>query len=109
EIKRALAELKGFMRDGLPAETVRDIFGSINEEMAKENLIRSPQLIRLLEEEDRKYAEIEAKIQELEQIVNAIQGEEEILTRYIEALYTGTICKRGALYVYDKDEEEEAW
>ncbi|MEK3746396.1 tubulin-like doman-containing protein [Brevibacillus sp. FSL K6-0770] len=109
EIKRALAELKGFMRDGLPAETVRDIFGSINEELAKENLIRSPQLIRLLEEEDRKYAEIEAKIQELEQIVNAIQGEEEILTRYIEALYTGTICKRGALYVYDKDEEEEAW
>ncbi|MBY0052134.1 tubulin-like doman-containing protein [Brevibacillus agri] len=109
EIKRALAELRGFMKDGLAQESVRDIFGSINEELAKENLIRSPQLIRLLEEEVRKYAEIEAKIQELEQIVNAIQGEEELLTRYIEALYTGTICKRGALYVYDKDEEEEAW
>ena len=24
-------------------------------------------------------------------------------------MYTGTICKKGALYVYDKDEEEEAW
>ncbi|MGG4441818.1 tubulin-like doman-containing protein [Brevibacillus fortis] len=109
EIKRALVELKGFMRDGLEQESTRDVFGSINEEMAKENLIRYPEQIRLIEQEVRKYEEIEAKIQELEQIVNAIQGEEELVTRFIEALYTGTICKRGALYVYDKDEEEEAW
>ncbi|WP_289137975.1 tubulin-like doman-containing protein [uncultured Brevibacillus sp.] len=109
EIKRALAELKGFMRDGLEQEYTRDVFGSINEEMAKENLIRYPEQIRLMEEEVRKYKEIEDKIAELEQIVNAIQGEEELVTRFIEALYTGTIVKRGALYVYDKDEEEEAW
>jgi len=109
EIKRALVELKGFMRDGLEQEYTRDVFGSINEEMAKENLIRYPEQIRLMEEEVRKYKEIEDKIAELEQIVNAIQGEEELVTRFIEALYTGTIVKRGALYVYDKDEEEEAW
>ncbi|MDF2680998.1 MAG: hypothetical protein K0R47_2188, partial [Brevibacillus sp.] len=53
--------------------------------------------------------EIERKISELEQMVSAIQGEEELVTRFIEALYTGTISKKGALYVYDKDEEEEAW
>ncbi|MFS0917636.1 tubulin-like doman-containing protein [Brevibacillus sp. 179-C 1.1 NHS] len=109
EIKRALVELKGFMRDGLEQESTRDVFGSVNEEMAKENLIRYPEQIRLIEQEVRKYEEIEAKIQELEQIVGAIKDEEELMTRFIEALYTGTICKRGALYVYDKDEEEEAW
>ncbi|UIO42379.1 hypothetical protein LOY85_26910 [Brevibacillus brevis] len=109
EIKRALVELKGFMRDGLEQEFTRDVFGSINEEMAKENLIRYPEQIRLIEQEVRKYEEIEAKIQELEQIVGAIKDEEELVTRFIEALYTGTICKRGALYVYDKDEEEDAW
>jgi Tubulin like len=109
EIKRALVELKGFMKDGLEQEFTRDVFGSINEEMAKENLIRYPEQIRLIEQEVRKYEEIEAKIQELEQIVGAIKDEEELVTRFIEALYTGTICKRGALYVYDKDEEEDAW
>ncbi|MCC8433290.1 tubulin-like doman-containing protein [Brevibacillus sp. M2.1A] len=109
EIKRVLVELKGFMRDGLEQEFTRDVFGSINEEMAKENLIRYPEQIRLIEQEVSKYEEIEAKIQELEQIVGAIKDEEELVTRFIEALYTGTICKRGALYVYDKDEEEDAW
>ncbi|MGG1659068.1 tubulin-like doman-containing protein [Brevibacillus sp. NRS-1366] len=109
EIKRALSELKGFRKDGLEQEFTRDVFGSINEDMAKENLIRYPEQIRLIEEEVRKYQEIEAKIAELEQIVNAILGEEELVTRFIEALYTDTIVKRGALYVYDKDEEEEAW
>lgn len=109
EIKRCLSELKGFRTDGLERDLSRDIFGSINEEMAKENLIRYPELTRLVQDEVRKYEEIDSKIQELEQIVNAIQGEEELITRFIEALYTGTICKKGALYVYDKDEEEEAW
>ncbi|QRG67600.1 tubulin-like doman-containing protein [Brevibacillus choshinensis] len=109
EIKRLLAELKGFMKDGLEGEFTRDIFGSTNEDMAKENLIRYPELIRLMQEEVRKYEEIEQKISELEQMVSAIQGEEELVTRFIEALYTGTLCKKGALYVYDKDEEEEAW
>lgn len=109
EIKRLLAELKGHMKDGLPQDFQRDIFGSINEEMAKENLIRYPELIRLMQNEVRKYEAIESKIQELEQIVNAMQGEEELLTRYIEALYTGTISKKGALFVFDRDEEEEAW
>ncbi|MFB0831271.1 tubulin-like doman-containing protein [Brevibacillus laterosporus] len=109
EIKRCLAELKGFMEQGLEQEYTKDLFGSINEEMAKENLIRSPELIRLLQQEVRKYEDIESKINELEQIIQSIQGEEELLNRFIEALYTGTICKKGALYVYDKDEEEEAW
>ncbi|USG68536.1 tubulin-like doman-containing protein [Brevibacillus ruminantium] len=109
EIKRCLAELKGFMKEGLEKDSIRDIFGSINEEMAKENLIRYPELIRLMQEEVRKYAAIEEKIGELEAIVNSMQGEEELLNLFIEAMYTSTICKKGALYVYDKDEEEEAW
>ncbi|MED1665185.1 tubulin-like doman-containing protein [Brevibacillus laterosporus] len=109
EIKRCLAELKGFMEQGLDQEYTKDLFGSINEEMAKENLIRSPELIRLLQQEVRKYEDIESKISELQQIIQSIQGEEDLINRFIEALYTGTICKKGALYVYDKDEEEEAW
>lgn len=109
EIKRCLAELKGFMKDGLEKEYTKDIFGSTNEEMAKENFIRYPELIRLMQEEVRKYEEIEGKIGELESIVSAMQGEEELLNLFIEAMYTSTICKKGALYVYDKDEEEEAW
>lgn len=109
EIKRCLTELKGFMEQGLELDYTKDLFGSINEEMAKENLIRSPELIRLLQQEVRKYEDIESKMLELEQIIQAIQGEEELINRFIEALYTSTICKKGALYVYDKDEEEEAW
>ena len=45
EVKRAVIELKRLQSEGLPRVGVKDIFGSINEDMAKENLVRSPQLI----------------------------------------------------------------
>ncbi|WP_232698108.1 tubulin-like doman-containing protein [Brevibacillus daliensis] len=109
EIKRCLAELKGFLQDGLEIDYTKDIFGSINEDMAKENLIRSPEMIRLLQDEVRKYGEIASKVAELEQVISTMQDEEELINSFIEAMYTDTITKKGALYVYDKDEEEEAW
>ncbi|WP_134682821.1 tubulin-like doman-containing protein [Brevibacillus migulae] len=109
EVKRALQGLKGYLEGGLEKEAVRPIFGSVNEEMAMENLIRSPQLIRLVRQEVRSQEEIMAKIAELEATIGALQGEEALLDLFLEVMYTGTICKRGAQYVYDRDEEEEAW
>ena len=31
------------------------------------------------------------------------------MDQFIEILYTDSIIKKGALYVYDRDEEEDAW
>lgn len=42
EVKRAVIELKRLQAEGLPRVDTKDIFGSINEDMAKENLVRSP-------------------------------------------------------------------
>ncbi|MGO0060108.1 tubulin-like doman-containing protein [Brevibacillus fluminis] len=109
ETKRCLDELKGLLAGGLERVQVRDIFGSVNEEMAQENLIRSPELIKLVSEEVEKYAAIQSKIEELEATLAAMKGEEALLDQFVEVMYTGTICKKGALYVYDKDEEEDAW
>jgi hypothetical protein len=56
-----------------------------------------------------KYREIAAKLRELEEVISRNQDEEKWLDHFIEAMYTGTICKKGALYVYDRDPEEESW
>lgn len=109
EVKRAVIELKRLLEGGLEQTSTKDIFGSINEELAKENLIRSPELILRVREELAKYTAVAAKIAELDKVLDLHKGEEKWLDQFIEALYTGTIVKKGALYVYDRDEEEEAW
>lgn len=109
EVKRGSLELKRLLAEGLPQEGVKDIFGSINEELAQENLIRSPKLIVRVRQEIAKYEEITAMAAKLDAILEQHQDEEKWLEEFIEALYTGTITKKGALYVYDRDPEEEAW
>ena len=109
EVKRCAVELKQLLAEGLPQEGVKDIFGSINEEMAKENLIRSPKLIIRMRQEIAKYEEIAAMAAKLDAVLAQHQDEEKWLDQFIEAMYTMTITKKGALYVYDRDPEEEAW
>lgn len=109
EVKRAVVELKRLLDGGLEQTSTKDIFGSINEDLAKENLIRSPELILRVREELAKYTAVAAKIAELEKVLDQHKDEEKWLDQFIEALYTGAIVKKGALYVYDRDEEEEAW
>lgn len=109
EVKKAADELNRLREGGLEREGSKDIFGSINREQAQENLIRSPQLITRVREELAKYEGLAAKAEELEGILRQYLDEEKWLDQFIEALYTGTIVKKGALYVYDRDEEEDAW
>lgn len=94
EVKRAVIELKRLQSEGLPRVGVKDIFGSINEDMAKENLVRSPQLIARVREELAKMNAISAKVAELEGILAQYQDEEQWYDRFIEALYTDTIVKK---------------
>lgn len=109
EVKRALAELRRLMAEGLPHESTKDIFGSFNEDLARENLIRSPKMIERVRAELAKYESIQAKIVELEGMLSRYEGEEKLTDQFLQALYTDTITKKGALYVYDRDPEEEAW
>ncbi|MFD3259911.1 tubulin-like doman-containing protein [Paenibacillus lentus] len=109
EVKRAAVELRRLLTEGLPQEGDKDIFGSINEELAKENLIRTPEMIARVRQEIAKYDEITAMASKLDAVLEQHQDEEKWLEQFIEALYTETITKKGALYVYDRDPEEEAW
>lgn len=109
EVKRAFDSLKRLLSEGLETEYVKDIFGSINEELAQENLIRSPELSRVVRDELAKRESIQVKVAELGAVLDKFQDEEKWLDQFIEALYTGSITKKGALYVYDRDPEEDAW
>jgi len=109
ELKRCAGELGKLLQDGLEPEGVKDIFGSVNEEMAKENLIRSPELAQRVKEEVRKCDAIARAIAELEERIRQRQDEDRAIRQFIEAMYTSTIRKRGALYVYDHDPEEDPW
>lgn len=109
EVKRAQTELRRLLAEGLPQAGEKDVFGSLNEELAKENLIRSPELLLRVRQELAQYEAIDAKARELEQLLDAHQSEGRAMDQFIETLYTGTIAKKGALYVYDRDPEEEPW
>ncbi|MFH5181356.1 tubulin-like doman-containing protein [Paenibacillus sp. TAB 01] len=109
ELQRCVNELKAFVEQGLPAEGSKDIFGSVNEEMAKDNLIRSPELLKRVKEEAAKYDAITHKIAELERVLSSHKDEEKLMQLFIDAMYTSTIVKKGALYVYDHDADEDPW
>ncbi|MHB8061428.1 MAG: tubulin-like doman-containing protein [Ruminiclostridium sp.] len=102
-----LKELKDLLAAGLEIDYRRSIFDSHNEEFAKENFLRSPQLIKLLEEELEKYDTIKKKINEFERLLTTIESENKLLDSFIELLYTNTISKKGVMYVYDKDIDED--
>lgn len=109
EVKRCIDQLKGLLKNGIDRVATRDIFGSINGDMARENLIRSPELLDSIRKEIAKYEQIESKIAELELIASAHSDGEKLLDGFIEAMYTQTIYKKGAQFVYDHDTDEDAW
>ncbi|WP_040204242.1 tubulin-like doman-containing protein [Neobacillus jeddahensis] len=108
-LKQLLHQLKDLFHGGLEPDGDSDIFGSTSIELATENFIRSPKLIERVKQEVKKYSLLKENIILVEQFL-AIQNEKEVtLNQFIQALYTKTIRKRGALYVYDKEMEEDAW
>ncbi|WP_058301499.1 tubulin-like doman-containing protein [Gorillibacterium timonense] len=109
EVKKAAAELKSLVDQGLKQTASREIFGSVSREVAMENLIRYPGLYEEVRREIAKYERIETEIDQLNAVIGAHQDEEKWLNLFVEALYTGTIVKKGAQFVYDHDAEEEAW
>jgi hypothetical protein len=110
EIKKCLTDLKRIYSEGLPVMLRKDIFESFDEESAKDSFLRSPEHIKLIRNEVNKLSIINKKINELSEIILSFEKQETLFNDFIESLYTSTICKKGALYVYDKDEsEKEDW
>jgi hypothetical protein len=108
-LKQVLRQLKDMFNGRMESDGKSDIFDSTNLELAKENLIRSPKLVEKVKLEIRKYSLIKEKITEIEQYIASQEQKEISLNQFIQAVYTKTIRKRGALYVYDKEIEEDAW
>ncbi|MBC8079929.1 MAG: hypothetical protein H7X86_06265 [Gorillibacterium sp.] len=109
ELKQAIGQLKAKLTGGLEQVGTREVFGSTDLESAKENLIRYPGLYDEVRREIAKYTEITALIDRLAAILSANQDEEKFVDLFIESIYTGTIVKKGAQYVYDHDTDEETW
>ncbi|MED4228515.1 tubulin-like doman-containing protein [Neobacillus cucumis] len=108
-IKQVLQTLKEMLADGMEPAGTSVIFGSTTLEMAQENFIRSPKLIEQMKQEVRKYRFIQERIVEIEHYLSLQKEQENLQNQFIQAIYTKTIKKRGALYVYDKELEEDAW
>jgi hypothetical protein len=109
EVKKCSKELARLLNEKLPVQSRRDIFNSSSEELAIENFIRMPKLISKVREEVAKYAAIEETMLKLNDFLKNLHDEEESIQKFIEIMYTRTITKKGALYVYDHDSEEDSW
>lgn len=107
EMKRCLTDLKNIMAAGIEEEGRRDIFSSFDKERAFVNLTRSPELIKLLRIELKKYEGIQDKIESLNSVFEAMENKDKVLEQFIEVMYTDTIYKKGAQYVFDNEKEED--
>lgn len=113
EINKCVNELKKFFNEKSfePVEFSSSqkyfIFDSRDENSAKESFINNPRLIKLVKQEVNKYASIEEVISDLQKYLNEINENTKIANDFIQVLFTDTICKKGIVYVYDKDEEEK--
>lgn|GEM_PF-340124 len=113
EINKCLMELRKIMKEkSLTKVEFADnqkyfIFDSRDEEAAKESFLRAPRLIELIRKEVLKYSSIEDEINKLQAYVSEVNKKTKIVNDFLQALYTDTICKKGIVYIYDKDEDEK--
>lgn len=109
-IKKVLEDFKDQVANGLKGEKKTSfIMNSYSEELAFAGLIRYPKQMQWLKEEIKKYEAVEAYIARLNEVIIKTQEEEKNLESFIKAIYTKTLYKKGALYLYDQDEEEDLY
>lgn len=110
QIKKALADFENQVQNGLTGEKrVYSIMNSYTEELAFAGIMRYPAQKQILKEEIKKYEEVEAYIEELKKVIESAKESEKQIEDFVKAIYTHTIYKKGALYLYDKDEDEELY
>ena len=109
-IKKLLADLENQISEGLKGEKVRaDIINSYNEEYAFYGLLRYPKQLQALKNEVGQYEETEAYMASLKDRIALAETEEKNIEQFVKAICSKTIIKKGALFIYDKDDEEELW
>lgn len=109
-IKHALADFEGQVANGLKGEKEElSIMNSFNQDLAFSGIMRYPKQMQILKEEIQKYEAVEAYIAKLKAAISDAQEAEKNIENFVKAIYTKTVYKKGALYLYDKDEEEELY
>lgn len=112
EVKRAAVDIQKLLEKRLTPIEDSDmqryyIYESSNEDKAKVNLIRTPELTELVQKEVEKYEKIMAKKNELDGIIKDLSKAYEDKDNFLRALYTQTIVKKGLLYVYNGGEDSK--
>jgi hypothetical protein len=112
EIRKAIEHIKRILDKGLTPIENDDmqkyyIFESSNEEKAKNNLIRTPELTMVVKSEVEKYEKLIAKKNELENKIRDLSKAEMDIDNFLRALYTDTIVKKGLFYVYNGGEDSK--
>lgn len=110
QIKKALADFKEQVSEGLKGhKETKSIMNSYSEELAFAGMIRHPKQRQILKEELKKYEALEAYIAKLEEAITLAEAGKKNIENFVKAIYTKTIYKKGALYLYDKDIDEELY
>lgn len=109
-IKNALSDFEGQLLNGLAGEKeILPIMNSYSEELARAGIMRYPKQMQRLREELKKVEAIEAYTEKLKIVISKAQEAEKNIENFVKAIYTKTIYKKGALYLYDKDMDEELY
>lgn len=110
QIKKALADFREQVLEGLKGhKETKAIMNSYSEELAFAGMIRYPKQRQILKEELKKYEALEAYIAKLEEAITLAEAGKKNIENFVKAIYTKTIYKKGALYLYDKDIDEELY
>lgn len=109
-IKKAMEDFANQIVSGLAGEKVKaDLINSYNEEYAFYGLMRYPKQLQAVKDEVNRYEAVEAYRASLMERIALAEAEEKHIEQFVKAIYSKTIIKKGALFIYDKDNDEELW
>jgi len=108
-LSKLLSELGKMRQEGLKMVEQKTIFNSDNRENAESNFARSPKLMALVTAENKKYEALEAIIEKVRNAKEEKERDQRSGDDFLRALIGEAIIKKAALYVYNKDLEEDPW
>ena len=101
-IIKSLKTLKKVRENGMQVVDIKPVTDATS-------LIRNPKLLKLVEEENKKYGNIDELISELGSAKTKQEKSQRNESDFIRILVGGAIVKKGASFVFNKSIEEDPW
>jgi len=109
EMRDVHAALERLTALQLTAVERRVIFTTTVAEEAENHFIRNVALIAIVSAENKKYAKLTHKTEEIRSLLFENESEKELVDEFLRTITCEAIVKRGVHYIFEKELEDDPW